>query len=106
MAKTEYMTIEAWEEYTEGWTKEDYSNWLIEICGIDPTKISYTICQHTYDLFTMCKEWEEPKEYGDGQFSQVESYVFRHPILPDRDIHFAFHINGEMIDCYSVLPKS
>ena len=67
--------------------------------------IVYTICQHTYDLFTMCKEWEEPKVYGDGQFSQIESFVFRHPIIPERDIHFAFNRDNEMIDCYSVLPK-
>lgn len=100
------LTKEDWDEHTKGWTKEDYRNWLIKIGVIDPTKIEYTICQHTYDLFNMCKEWEDPKDYGDGQFSQVESFTFRHPIIPERDIHFAFNRDDEMIDCYSVIPKN
>ena len=103
MAKT--VTARGIEEFFSAMTKEEATDWLISMGIYDPSKIEYSICQVTYDWFTLCTEWEEPSYHNLGQFcGGIETMRFTHPVLPEREITFSFY-GDTMIDCYSVLKK-
>jgi hypothetical protein len=101
MAKT--VTLQDVEEYFSKMTKEQADDWVVRM-GLkpDPTKIEYKVCAVTYDWLKMCKEWEEkPKHWDGGQFcGGIETYVYTHPILPEKDITFI--LEGDIIiECYA-----
>lgn len=106
MARITEEDIASLEEQYQALGHELAKDWLIKMKLYDPDKIDYTICQVTYDWHTMCKEWEDPKEWDGGQFcGNIETTTYTHPVAPERDITFTFD-GDTMIDCFSKQRKS
>lgn len=105
MARITEEYIASLEEQYQALGHELAKGWLVKMWKYESDKINYTICQVTYDWHTMCREWEEPKEWDGGQFcGNIKTVTYTHPILRERDITFTFD-GDTMIDCYSTVRK-
>lgn len=88
-------------------TPDQIRSMLIDWGVIDPTQIDYPIDEKAYAMFEQCQKSSKPTSYSDGQFcGGIESFVFQHPEDSWRDVRFTFGPDGELIECYSFVPKN